>query len=141
MISVRVAFYCFNTSSVSGICPTWYIYDNETEQCVCHSLKRWIICQERERQALLAYGKCMTYDTGEIYVGRCPYILFSGEHESIICYSMGTGIYGIKLPEYAGAAQGQGLFTFPYIPSNRAITIIYPTSGRLQITNKVHTCS
>ena len=25
----------------------------------------------------------------------------------------------------------------PYIPGNRAITIIYPTSGWLQITNKV----
>ena len=36
-----------------------------------------------------------------------------------------------------GAAQGQGLFTLPYVPGNRAIAIMYPTSGLLQITNKV----
>ena len=54
-----------------------------------------------------------------------------------ICYrySMGTGIYGSKPPESDGAAQGQELFT---LPGNRAITIIYPTSDWLQITNKVH---
>ena len=34
---------------------------------------------------------------------------------------MGTGIYGSKPPEFEGAARRQGLFTLPYIPSNRAI--------------------
>ena len=85
MMLVKVAFFVLILSSASGLCPTWYVYDNETEQCVCHSLKKWVICKERERKALLAYGKCMTYDnnTGEINVGRCPYILFSGWHENL----------------------------------------------------------
>ena len=39
-------------------------------------------------------------------------------------YSTGTGIYGSKPPKSERAAQGQGLFTLPYIPGNRAITII-----------------
>ena len=67
--------------------------------------------------------------------------LMDGAAQLGICYSysysMGTGIYGSKPPKSEGAAQKQGLFRLPYIPGNRAITIIYPTSEWLQIMNKV----
>ena len=64
----------------SNLCPTWYVPDNSTNQCVCHGLKNWVICRETTKHAYIAHGFCMTLDnsTGGIDVGRCPYTIFSG---------------------------------------------------------------
>ena len=74
-----------NTSGVGdseGSCPTWHIWSNETNGCVCHDLHEVVKCHPA---AALLYGYCMTHDnySGETHVGKCVYTTFSRMNESL----------------------------------------------------------
>ena len=67
-------------------CPVWYVFNDTRNECVCHDLKSWVICNRLNQRAYLARGLCMTFcnDTESIDVGKCPYTLFEREHEALL---------------------------------------------------------
>lgn len=69
-----------------GHCPVWYLFNDTLNQCMCHSLEPWVICDRLSQRVYLARGLCMTYDneTGSTDVGKCPYTLFQREHEAFL---------------------------------------------------------
>ena len=85
-------------SDVKGYesCPTWFMFNNKTEKCLCHGVAEQIICDKDFHTVRLVNGMCTTFDndTGKTVVGRCPYnMLFSRKH----VYILENGY--IKLPE------------------------------------------
>ena len=64
------------------VCPAWFTFDILSEQCTYHSLKEWVICDQRSGEVKIVKGWCMTYDnrTGVTDVGRCPYTLLDAPH-------------------------------------------------------------
>ena len=67
-------------------CPVWYVFDDTSNQCVCHDLNSWVICDAHNQRVYLAKGLCMTFDneTGSTDVGKCPYTLFERDHEALL---------------------------------------------------------
>ena len=46
-------------------CPPWLYYNDTIDQCSCYqSSSRDVECRESEREALLRFGRCMTYEEG-----------------------------------------------------------------------------
>ena len=70
-------------SSDSELCPTWHILNNISDSCSCHSLRKWVICNQQK--VYLAKGLCMTFDngTGTTDIGSCPYTLLDRQHEGL----------------------------------------------------------
>ena len=61
-----------NASNVS--CPTWFYFNNNTQQCECGALKPWgIRCNQREMKVEVANGYCISYLSGQYYAGDCYY--------------------------------------------------------------------
>lgn len=85
LVSLNILVFVSNLALADDLCPTWYVYENETKRCVCHRLKNWVVCRGTTNKAHLAYGLCMTFDdtTGETGVGRCPYTVFDQQHKSL----------------------------------------------------------
>ena len=56
-------------------CPTWFHYDNMTEQCECVDWTSAISCNRQEMTASIKDGYCITFDELEnlLYRGGCPY--------------------------------------------------------------------
>ena len=69
-----------------GSCPTWYVFNNATDRCLCHGFKDWVICNEEDQRVRLADGLCTTFDneTGDTDVGMCPYMVFNRQHEKLL---------------------------------------------------------
>lgn len=66
------------------ICPTWHLWNNETNKCVCKDVDAIVKCNPVTIEVDLVYGYCMTYDnnTGTTHVGKCFYTLFDRLNES-----------------------------------------------------------
>ena len=61
-----------NASNVS--CPTWFYFNNNTQQCECGALKPWgIHCNQREMKVEVANGYCISYLSGQYFAGDCYY--------------------------------------------------------------------
>ena len=77
-------------SSYDYQCSPWFFYNMATEQCECYrspSTEDIVKCTFNERDALLKYGYCMTYnegESGEIFVGKCKYFEIRGHNMSKI---------------------------------------------------------
>ena len=64
-------------SSVS--CPTWFSFNNRTQQCECGQLKPWgIRCNQQEMKFEVANGYCVSYLNGLYYAGDCDYMHSGG---------------------------------------------------------------
>ena len=85
------------SSDVEGYesCPTWYVFDNKTEKCLCQGVAEYVVCNEDVHTVHLADGMCATFDndTGKTVVGKCPYMIFNRQHK----YLLENGY--IKLPK------------------------------------------
>lgn len=75
-----------STVSVEGeeSCPTWYLWDSQKQQCVCHDINEILVCNPATKSAFLVHGHCMTYDneTNTTSVAKCAYTLFSRNNAS-----------------------------------------------------------
>ena len=55
-------------------CPTWFLFNNSTQQCECGTLKPWgIRCDQQEMKVEVASGYCVSYLHGRYYAGGCSY--------------------------------------------------------------------
>ena len=62
-------------SSVSASCPTWFYYNNTTQQCECGApFSGKVHCNQQERKAEIENGFCATSteQEGQYYAGYCP---------------------------------------------------------------------
>ncbi len=66
-------------------CPPWLYYNETVDQCSCYqSSSRDVECRERERDALLRFGRCMTYEEGSgTFVGICQYFIIDHFLENV----------------------------------------------------------
>ena len=66
---------CVHSSLVSASCPTWFYYNDTTDQCECGGLVNFgqIKCKYREQKMMLGYGYCINTTEGGYYLGQCPY--------------------------------------------------------------------
>lgn len=58
-------------------CPTWYLWDDQVQQCVCEDINEILVCNPATKTVSLVYGYCMTYDNITVSIGKCVYTLFS----------------------------------------------------------------
>ena len=65
-------------------CPTWHVFDRETEECTCQDLNDVVKCDQKTKTVSILYQYCMTFDnnTKITQVGLCLYTLFSRENSS-----------------------------------------------------------
>ena len=70
------------SSSKVEACPTWFTFNSSSRMCTCHSLKEWVVCDQRSGEVKLAKGFCMTFDnkTGIVDIGKCPYTVLDTPH-------------------------------------------------------------
>ena len=60
----------YNASPYPGTCPTWFVFNNATNQCECgHDLGGVVICHFE--RVYIASCHCMTPDRGKVIVGNC----------------------------------------------------------------------
>ena len=66
-------------------CPPWLYYNDTVDQCSCYqSSSRDVECRENEREALLRFDRCMTYEEGSgTFVGICQYFIIDHFLENI----------------------------------------------------------
>ena len=56
-------------------CPTWFSFNNDTQECQCPGLKPWgIHCNQQEMKFEVANGYCVSYLSGLYYAGDCFYL-------------------------------------------------------------------
>ena len=69
-----IAMHVLPTLASDYRCPTWFIYSNATEQCVCGFSCGYLHCDQQTMKAELKIGYCVTYSGhGEVfYGGVCP---------------------------------------------------------------------
>ena len=55
-------------------CPTWFYFNNTTQQCECGHLKPWgICCNQQEKRVEVANGYCVTLYQQKLYAADCVY--------------------------------------------------------------------
>ena len=71
---VHVYFSSVAASNTS--CPTWFYFNNTSQQCECGKSWGGIQCNQQEKKVEIELGNCVTYagQEGLYYVGGCPYI-------------------------------------------------------------------
>ena len=71
---VHVYFSSVAASNTS--CPTWFYFNNTSQQCECGKIFGGIQCNQQEKKVEIEVGTCVTYagQEGLYYFGRCPYI-------------------------------------------------------------------
>ena len=76
-------------------CPPWLYYNDALDQCSCYqSNSRDVQCVEGEGDALLRFGRCMTYEEGSgTFVGLCQYFIIDHFLENV------TERHYISLPD------------------------------------------
>ena len=76
--SVFVVHVLFFTSvaATNTSCPTYFYFNNTTQQCECGKGLRGIQCNQQEKKVEVELGTCVTYagQEGLYYFGRCPFI-------------------------------------------------------------------
>ena len=56
-------------------CPTWFSFNNDTQECECGGLEPWgIRCNQQEMKFEVANGYCVSYLSGLYYAGDCYYV-------------------------------------------------------------------
>ena len=71
---VLAASVCLVLGVSNTSCPSWFYYNNTTNECECKGKSGQIICNHEQRTALVADGLCVTSADGEgFYIaGNCP---------------------------------------------------------------------
>ena len=66
-------------------CPPWFYYNDTLDRCSCYqSSSRDVECREGERDALLRFGRCMTYEEGSgTFVSICQYFIIDHFLENV----------------------------------------------------------
>ena len=67
---VHVSVSASNTS-----CPTWFYFNNTTQQCECGKISGPLVCNQQVKTVEIKHGYCVTYSgqEGLFYAGYCPF--------------------------------------------------------------------
>ena len=71
---VHVHFSSVAASNTS--CPTWFYFNNTSQQCECGKTSEGIQCNQQEKKVEIEVGACVTYtgQEGLFYFGGCPFV-------------------------------------------------------------------
>ena len=75
--AIFVVHVYFSSVAVSNTsCPTWFYFNNTSQQCECGKILGGIQCNQQERKVEIEVGTCVTYagQEGLYYFGGCPFI-------------------------------------------------------------------
>ena len=71
-----VYMYLSSVAASNTSCPTWFYFNNTSQQCECGKHVRGIQCNQQEEKVEIRHGHCMMY-TGQndlYYAGLCPFV-------------------------------------------------------------------
>ena len=74
-----VVNYLTSVSASNTSCPTWFYFNNATQQCECRHQVGMIRCNQQEKKVKVFHGHCVTYagQEGLYYIGYCPFVIKS----------------------------------------------------------------
>ena len=85
MASNQLSWYCIiisalfvvhmSVSASNTSCPTWFYFNNTTQQCECGKQFGALLCNQQEKSVEIVHSYCVTYSgqEGLFYAGLCPF--------------------------------------------------------------------
>ena len=71
-----VHMYLSSVAASNTSCPTWFYFNDTTQQCECGNQVRGIQCNQQEEKVEIRHGHCVMYSgqNGLYYAGLCPFV-------------------------------------------------------------------